>query len=88
MPKEIVLICTPLRFYTHDDEELCFQWIEKISCIEEYFGVGRELHLHIVSKNISTNDLLNLMGLFARYKFDTKQLTVFMNDQNNELFDE
>jgi hypothetical protein len=88
MKKQIILICSPLKFYSQNDEDLCFEWIKKIKCIKKHAGVGRELHLHIASKNIPYNDLLDLMGLFARYKYDTNQLKIFMNDENKNLFDE
>ena len=87
MNNEIILICSPLRFYTQNDEQLCFDWIEKIKGIKKYEGVGRELHLHILSKDISNDDLLDLIGLFDRYKFNADQLKVFMNDQNKEWFE-
>lgn len=88
MDKSIVLVCTPLQFYTENDEELFFAWIDKIKCITQIKGIGRELHLFIASNEIPSDDLLNLIGLFNRYKFDIKQLRVFMNENNREWFDE
>lgn len=85
--QKIILICTPLRFYTQNDENLCFGWIKKISCIEKIEGIGRELRLHISSPSISNNDLLDLMGLFDRYRFDANQLKIFMNENNKEWFE-
>lgn len=86
MNKDIILKCSPLRFYTEDDEELFFEWVKKIKCINKFEGVGRELHLYITSKNIPDNDLLNLMALFDRYKFDADQLKVFINESNKDWF--
>ncbi len=80
------LICTPLRFYTHIDEEQCFRWIKKIKSISAVEGVGRELHLIAKSNKIPNKDLLELIGLFRRYKFDIKQLRIFMNDDNKIIF--
>lgn len=88
MEKKIILICTPLRFYTQNDETLCFEWIKKIKCIKKHIGVGRELHLYVSSKKISNSDLLDLMGFFNRYKFGANQLKVFMSDKNKEWFAE
>jgi len=87
MNNKIILVCSPLRFYTKNDEDLCFKWIKKIKCISKHIGIGRELHLYILSKEIPHNDLLDLMGLFDRYKFDSKQLNVFINDNNKDLFE-
>lgn len=86
--KEILLICTPLRFYTQNDEVLCFEWIKKIKCIKKHIGVARELHLYVSSNKITDSDLLDLLGLFDRYKFDSSQLQIFKNKKNKELFEE
>jgi hypothetical protein len=84
---KIILICSPLQFYTESDEELLFQWLKKVSCIQKIEGIGSELHVHIISQFIPNKDLLNLMGIFDRYKFDQQQLLVFKNKQNEEWFD-
>jgi len=84
--KDIVLVCSPLRFYTHNDETLCFEWIQKISCIKDYKGVGRALHLFVSSSDIANEDLLDLIGLFDRYGFDMQQLNIFKNEENEKLF--
>lgn len=86
MKEKIILICTPLRFYTQNDEALFFKWIKKIKSIEQFEGVGRALNLHVSSNKISNNDLLDLMGIFDRYKFDSDQLQIFMNEDNREWF--
>ena len=86
MNEQITLVCTPLRFYTHNDEALCFEWIRKIKSIKKYHGAGRALYLSVDSNNIPNKDLLDLMGLFDRYKFDSIQLKVFINAKNKGLF--
>ncbi len=74
-----VLILTPLKFYTHDDEDLFFAWIKKVKCIESIKGIGKELYAIIDSKTISDNDLDNLVGLFKRYKLkNPDQLTLLV----------
>ena len=85
--KKTVLTCTPLQFYTNEDETLFFNWIKEIKCIEKFKGVGKALQLYIKSDAISNNDLLNLIGLFDRYKFNAKQLEVFKNEDNKEWFE-
>ena len=87
MNKEIVLKCSPLRFYTLIDEDGCFHWIKKIESIVKYEGIGRELHLILKSSRIPIKDLLELIGLFRRYNFDIKQLKIFMTDENKIVFE-
>jgi hypothetical protein len=84
----IKLICTPLRFYTPNDEDLLFTWLEKIQSIQKIEGVGRELHLFIPSTVIPDDDLCDLMGVFDRYKFDAQQLEVFKTEHNKDWFEE
>jgi hypothetical protein len=85
--EQVVLVCSPLHFYTEVDEELLFQWLKAVSCIQNIKGVGKELQLHIANSVISYDDLLNLIGIFERYKFDIQQLLVFKNENNKDLFE-
>jgi len=87
MQRNIVLMCTPLIFYTRNDEELLFNWIDKVCSVTEVNGVGEVLYLSFSSSTIPNNELLDLMGIFDRYKFDQKQLLVFMNETNKEWFE-
>lgn len=78
MSNKITLIFTPLRFYTNQDEDLFFAWIDTLQCLENYEGIGRELHVHLKSKDISFIDHTNLIGLFERYKLSNpEQLKIF-----------
>jgi len=86
MNEPIILMCTPLSFYTEEDEDFLFAWLKKIKSIKKIKGVGLELHLQLDSKNISDHDLLNLMAIFDRYNFDSNQLRIFMNEGNKEWF--
>ncbi|MBI2775020.1 hypothetical protein HYX58_03365 [Candidatus Dependentiae bacterium] len=86
MTKKITLVCSPLRFYTTNDEDLFFNWLKKINCIEDYKGVGNALHVHIISNKIEDSELIELFGIFNRYKFDEKQLVVFKNENNKDWF--
>lgn len=83
---EVILVCSPLRFYTKNDENWMFRWIKKIKCITKFYGIGQSLHLIVCSNKISIECLLELIGLFRRYKFDVKQLKVFMNKGNKAVF--
>jgi hypothetical protein len=87
MDKEITLILTPLRFYTQTDEALMFKWLKKVKSIKSMEGMGRELHVHISSKQIPDSDLLELFGIFERYNFDLSQLTIFKNEANKNIFE-
>jgi len=84
---ETILVCTPLRFYTETDEALLFQWLKAVPCITTIQGVESKLHLHIDNPMIASDDLLNLIAIFDRYKFDANQLLAFKNEENAYLFE-
>jgi hypothetical protein len=88
MNSTVTLKCSPLRFYSNNDEKLLFTWLKKIKSIVRIEGIGRELHLIFASNYISNKDLRELMGLFDRYKFNGAQLKVFMNESNKDWFED
>ena len=88
MNKKKILILTPLKFYSLEDEELFFCWLNKISCIKSYKGIGKELHVVVSSKPITFNEYKNLNGIFKRYKLkSTEQLKdLFGTEDNKDWF--
>lgn len=85
---QIKLICTPLEFYSLNDEKSFFFWLKKISCIEKFQGVGSELHLYVSAEKVSDVQLIELMGIFDRYGFDGSQLKRFITDENKDFFED
>lgn len=83
---EIKLICRKVTFYCHKDEDAFFEWIKKIDCIQNVYGIGNELYLITHSKKTTDQDLRDLIGLFYRYKVDMKQLSQFLNKKNKHWF--
>lgn len=78
-----------MKFYSPEDEELLFTWLDKIDCIKNYHGIGRELHVTI-SRPITFNEFRNFNGIFKRYKFkNPKQLKLlFETEDNKDWFSE
>lgn len=87
--KKNILILTPLRFYSPEDEALFFQWIDGMRFIKSYKGIGRELHLNVSNRSIDFNDYRSIHGLFKRYKLkNIDQLKkVFGTKENEDWFD-
>lgn len=86
METKVSLIFTPLIFYSNEDEDLFFEWLQKLPCVKDFKGYGEELHVS-VKKEIDFNDYINLRGIFKRYKFkNADQLKLFMNETNNRWF--
>lgn len=83
------IIFKPLKFYSNEDEELFFQWINKIDCIESYKGIGRELQVIVSPEPISFEDFRNLRGIFKRYNLENSQQLkeLFLTDKNRDWFE-
>jgi hypothetical protein len=58
-----LLILTPLQYYTQNDEDLFFEWLGKIKCVESFKGIGEELHVQVRSKRISEWAVIKIQGL-------------------------
>src|SRR5579872_4746880 len=70
MNPKITLLCKSVWYYSLIDEDMFFTWIEKIPAIVKYDGKLDELYLYVKSKKIKNIDLIELIGLFYRYKLD------------------
>lgn len=80
------LTCKSIYFYSMNDEAIFFEWIKKISCIQSFSGSGDELYLDLVDKELSYDDIKDLIALFYRYKINMKQLSSLLNEKNKEAF--
>ena len=80
------LICKSVSYYSDKDEDAFFEWINKIECIESISAVGDELYLDLVDRELNNNDIDDLIGLFARYQIDMKQLGKYKTEKNAEAF--
>jgi hypothetical protein len=82
-----ILVCKKISFYSLKDEDIFFWWVQTISCIEYFDGVGDELYLYIINEKISNENLEDLIALFYRYKIKKmNQLKIFLNNKNKEWF--
>lgn len=88
MDNKIILICRRVIFYSTIDEDLFFEWVNRIPAIMSLKGISDEIHLSVKDVNLDYTDLNELVALFDRYKIDTKQLRVFLNDSNRHWLEE
>ncbi len=86
MKTNIILVCKAVNYYSSHDEAAFFEWIKKIPSIIKVDGLHDELYLDIESKDITDNELRELIALFYRYKVSMNQLAVFLNKNNEEWF--
>src|SRR5205823_3117186 len=69
---ENYLICKKVNFYSRKDEDLFFEWIKKIDCIDSFKGISDALYLYIACNDLHDHDLRELLALFYRYKINMK----------------
>jgi hypothetical protein len=80
------LVCKMSVFNSVKDEEAFFEWIDRIDCVKRYRGVGEVLYVFLKNKELLEHDLVDLLGIFYRYKLDMKQFAKFLNEQNKPWF--
>ena len=69
-------------FYSILDKTMFFTWIKNINCIENFEGIGDELYLNLVQRQLSYNDIKDLIALMYRYKIKMYQLQPLITEEN------
>lgn len=80
--KNNYLTCKRITFYSRLDEDMFFNWIKTIQCIEKFEGARDELYLDLVNRELDYDDMKDLIALFRRYKIKMDQLEKFVNEKN------
>lgn len=86
MDTTIQLTCKSIWYYSQIDEDLFFEWINRIPSIIGTQFAGDILYLKIKSNNIPDDHLRELLALFYKYKINMSQLKVFLNNNNKNWF--
>jgi hypothetical protein len=81
------LTCKRVSFYAPKDEDMFFEWIANLPCIEKFEGAGDELYLDLVDRELDYEDIKDLIALFYRYKINMKQLGRLLNEKNKDAFE-
>ncbi len=80
--KQLIFTGKNVIFYSSIDEAFFYKWVKNISCIDRVENVSGDFIFYLKNHTINSQDLDRLVGLFARYAIDTKQLKIFLTDQN------
>ena len=84
---EKFLICKRVKFYAYHDEDSFFEWLKKITYITGVKGERDTINLFLAEEKINDEDFRSLIALFRRYKINTKQLEILVNDDNRKLYE-
>ena len=72
--KKAIIEIPEQHYYGQRDEEMFFQWLDNISCVESYDLVGKTLYVTLSSNVVSLRDYLALEGLLKRYQQDPRKV--------------
>ena len=81
-----VLLCKKIIFHSPKDQEAFWEWIKKISAIDEIVKKEHVIFLHLNNSRVNNHTLDNLLGLFYRYNLEMTQLARFLNGKNKSWF--
>lgn len=79
----LTLVATGITYYSPDDETAFFQWLDRLECVDRYWGQLRDLFIELKRKPTKT-DLQDLIALFHRYRVDMRQLARFETRSNRK----
>lgn len=75
------IIATDVHYYHDMDERAFFEWLDRMSFVCEYHGIGRDLFI-VFNKLPTDDDLWEIIGFCRRYGIDMTQLAKFLTDEN------
>jgi hypothetical protein len=88
VPTELELLLTidgPRPFYSRNDEDHFFGWLQSISGIEKVTGVGETLEI-TVRRPLERDSLHDLIALLTRYGLDRRPLKPLCDEQPGDYF--
>ena len=83
-PKDLVIFES--WYYSQQDEDAFFSWLDKIEHVVSYQGGPRGLVAVLKDGPIDDNSLRELIALHYRYKLYMKRLAAFETDENRKWF--
>ncbi|MFA6066452.1 MAG: hypothetical protein WC707_04720 [Candidatus Babeliaceae bacterium] len=82
--EEVYIKISPQKFNSKHDRESMSEWLAKA----QYIKSVQKLDMYTIYKNLSRNDLADLIALFKRYRCaNIEQLEIFKSETNKDLFE-
>lgn len=86
-PKTVKLFFKPIKFYSALDRDMFFEWIKGITSVVRCDEQNGEICIYVKSKTIPYHDVMQLTGLWKRYRLQHgEQLQIFLNQDNSSMF--
>ena len=83
MTKEI-LHTRSVRYLSEGDEDIFFDWLNRIECVTSISGMGDLLTIEVERSAITDECLRELIALFSRYQVDLSQLANLATDEDRK----
>lgn len=80
------LIGTNIKYYSLLDQQMFFEWAQRIKCIKQCFLSEQTIYIELKSNKLSERGLYDLLCFFKIYKIDMKQLRPFLTETNQKWF--
>jgi hypothetical protein len=77
---------TGVVFFHQNDERAFFEWLARISCVENYAGDGGRGLVVRLKRKPGKDDLWQLLALCHRYGVNMRQLAKFETARNRSWF--
>jgi hypothetical protein len=73
----VILQARRVRYYSPLDENVFFEWLNRVPAVTRCEGRGDVLYIHVNGEVMDEMALRELLALFYRYGVDLAQLAVF-----------
>ena len=80
------LIGTNIKYYSLLDQQMFFEWAQRISSIKQCYLSEQTIYIELKSRKLSKRDLYDLLAFLHQYKINMKQLRPFLTKRNQKLF--
>lgn len=82
----LILRARRVEYLSKLDEDLFFEWLNKLPCVLGVEGIGDELLITVATNAVDDACLRELLAIFFRYQINMKQLAAFKDEQNRRWF--
>lgn len=81
MSQPLQIIATDILYYHDADERGFFEWLDRMTFVEDYYGAVRDLFINL--NRLPTDDnMWEIIGFCRRYGVDMAQLAKFETPEN------
>jgi hypothetical protein len=81
MSQPLQIIATAVPYYHEADERAFFEWLDRMTFVEDYYGEVRDLFINF-NRPPTDDDMWEIIGFCRRYGIEMAQLAKFETPEN------